>query len=295
MKITLTGAGGFLGGPLIRALQAEGHQLHALGRKPIPGIAFSPWNVTEGEPPREALEGSDAVIHLAGEPVAQRWSPEVKARIRDSRVIGTRHLVHALSTISRRQGVLISASAVGIYGSRGDKVLTEKSKPGSGFLEDITVDWEKEAGLAEALGMRVVQIRIGVVLGKDGGALAKMLPPFRAGVGGPLASGKQWMSWIHVDDVVGLILFALSNAAVRGPVNATAPHPVTNAEFTRELGKALHRPAFFPVPEFALRLLFGEMASVVLASQRVLPQAAESAGYQFRYPELPAALASVVS
>ncbi len=294
MNITLTGASGFLGKPLIRSLQAERHALRVLGRRPIPGLPFSQWDSLSGEPPEESLASTDAIIHLAGEPVAQRWTPEVKQRIRDSRILGTRHLVHALSMQSRRPTVLICASAIGIYGSRGDEMLTENSRPGEGFLAEVTADWEKEADMAEALGIRVVKIRIGVVLGKDGGALAKMLPPFRMGVGGKLASGKQWMSWVHIDDLVGMIQFALANEKVHGAWNGTAPQPVTNAEFTSKLAEVLHRPALLPVPAFALRLLFGEMASVVLASQRVLPEAAKSAGFKFQFPDLASALQDVI-
>ena len=294
MNITLTGASGFLGKRLIEELLAGGHSLHILGRRPVAGLAFSQWDSLGGEPPEASLRSADAVIHLAGEPVAQRWNPEVKRRIQDSRLNGTRRLVHALSTLSKRPGILVSGSATGIYGSRGDEVLTEKSRAGSGFLPDLTVQWEKEADLAEALGMRVVKIRTGIVLGKGGGALGQMLTPFRAGVGGKLGSGEQWMSWIHISDIVGLMLHALQNNQVRGALNGTAPNPVRNSEFTAELGKALHRPAVLPIPAFALKLLFGEMSSVMLESQRVIPEAARIAGYRFRFPDLGPALADVV-
>jgi len=289
MNITFTGASGFLGSRLVPKLNAAGHQLHVLGRKPVQALAFSQWDAA-CEPPAESLADADAILHLAGEPVAQRWTPEVKRRLYTSRVDGTRHLVHALSTLSRRPRVLVSASAMGIYGSRGDEVLTEESSPGDGFLADLTVAWEREAALAESLGIRVVQIRLGVVLGADGGALAKMLPAFRAGMAGRLGSGRQWMSWVHLDDVVALFVFALDNSSARGVLNATAPNPVRNAEFTKALASALHRPALIPVPALALRLLFGEMSDVILASARVLPKATERSGFQFRYPDLPAAL-----
>ena len=299
MNITVTGATGFVGARLARALLDAGHTVQALARTRsanLPEAArFSEWRSTEEEPPPEGLAGADAVIHLAGEPVAQRWTTEVKKRIRNSRVDGTRHLVNALSTQSRRPGVLISASAIGIYGSRGDEILTESSTPGDDFLSRVVVDWEKAAVLAEALGIRVVRLRLGVVLGKDGGALAKMLPPFRFGLGGRLGSGKQWTSWIHMDDVINLILFSLANAGVHGAVNATAPEPVSNAEFTRELAAAVHRPAIFPVPKLALKLLFGEMAGVLLASQRVIPDAASAAGFEFQYPKLGPALRRLLS
>jgi uncharacterized protein len=283
MNITVTGAGGFIGARLVQNLLASGHSVHALGRR------------QSVELPTESLATADAIIHLAGEPVAQRWTPEAKQRIRSSRVDGTRNLVNALAKLSRRPHVLVCASAIGYYGSRGDEVLTETSSPGRDFLAQVVVDWEQSTREAEALGIRVVPLRFGVVLGKDGGALAKMLTPFRFGLGGRLASGQQWMSWIHVDDVIGLIRFALENSTIRGPMNATAPQPVPNVEFTKELAAALHRPAIFPVPRFALKLLFGEMAEVILGSQRVIPQAARSAGFQFEYPELRPALLRLLS
>lgn len=294
MKIAITGATGFIGSHLTRALLNAGHSVRVLGRKrpaDLPAaVEFAEWRSTDAEPSPESLAGLDAVIHLAGEPVAQRWTPEVKQRIRASRVDGTRHLVNALSTQSRRPQVLICASAIGIYGSRGDEILTEKSAPGDDFLAAVTMEWEKSALLAEALGIRVVRLRFGVILGRDGGALVKMLLPFRLGVGGRIGSGQQWMSWIHIDDVIGLILFALTDGRVPGALNATAPEPVTNAEFTRELASVLHRPAIFPVPKVALKVLFGEMAGVILGSQRVLPEAAKSAGFKFEYPQLRPAL-----
>jgi uncharacterized protein (TIGR01777 family) len=288
MKITVTGASGFLGRHLVEELKAAAHEVHVLGR--------NRWNTLSGqEPPPESLEHLDAIVHLAGEPVAQRWTAEVKKRIRTSRVDGTRHLVNALSTLSRRPKVLVSASAIGIYGDRGDEVLSEQSGSGVGFLAQVTEDWESAARLAEALGIRVVMLRFGMVLGQDGGALAKMLPIFRWGLGGKLGTGRQWMSWIHVADVTALMRHALATDALHGPINATAPNPVTNAEFTRTLALALHRPGIFPVPAFALKLAYGEMASVILASQRVLPVAAESADFHFKYPGLAGALAACVS
>jgi uncharacterized protein (TIGR01777 family) len=299
MNITITGATGFIGARLVQNLLQAGHNVHVLGRKRgidlSPSVRFSGWDSTTSEPPPESIATADAVIHLAGEPVAQRWTPETKDRIRSSRVDGTRNLVNGLSKQSRRPQVLLCASAIGYYGSRGDEVLAEASSPGRDFLAQVAIDWEQSAEKAEALGIRVVPLRFGVVLGNGGGALAKMLPPFRLGLGGRLSSGQQWMSWIHVDDVIGLIRFALPNTHVRGPMNATSPQPVTNAEFTRELAAALHRPAIFPVPRFALKLLFGEMAEVILGSQRVIPMAAQSAGFQFQYPELRPALARLLS
>lgn len=294
MNITLTGASGFLGARLTETLRADGDQLHVLGRRPVEGAQFSAWDAMGGEPPREALESADAIIHLAGEPVAQRWTSDVKQRVRNSRIAGTRHLVHALSTLSRRPEVLISASAIGIYGSQGDQRLTESSPAGKGFLAEVCQEWEHEAELAEALGLRVVRVRIGVVLGKGGGALEKMLPPFRMGLGGRLGSGKQWVSWIHLGDAVNLIAFALRHK-VSGPLNATSPNPVSNAELTNQLSAALHRPALFAVPGIALKLAYGEMAEVVLGGQRVIPKAALNAGYHFRFPELGPALADTVT
>jgi uncharacterized protein (TIGR01777 family) len=297
MRIVITGATGFLGTRLTQSLLEGGHSVRALVRRRddrIPNaVEIYEWDSSQGEPPPQSLDGVDAVIHLAGEPVARRWTAEVKRLIHASRVIGTRHLVNALSTQPRRPQVLICASAIGIYGSRGDEVLTEASGPGSDFLANVTVGWEKSAELAEALGIRVVRLRLGVVLGK-GGALAKMLPPFRFGVGGRIGSGQQWMSWIHIDDVIGLIQFALANDAMTGAVNATAPNPVTNAVFTCELASVLHRPAILPVPKFALKMMFGEMAEVIIASQRVVPEAALKAGYRFQFAELKPALNQIL-
>jgi len=285
VKITITGASGLIGRRLMKSLAADGHSLNVLSRHAgtnMPGgVRVSVWDPSRGEPPAEGLRDSDAIVHLAGEPVAQRWSADVKQRIRDSRVAGTRNLVQALSKLSRRPATLISASAVGYYGSRGDETLTESSAPGTGFLAELCTAWEKEAIAAESLGMRVVRLRTGVVLDARGGALQRMLPPFRMGAGGKLAGGKQWMPWIHIQDLVGLIQFALERP-VNGALNGAAPYPVVNADFTKALAAAVKRPAIFPVPGFALRLLFGEMSEVLLASQRAMPKAAEAAGFPFR-------------
>lgn len=298
MKVVLTGGTGFIGRRLVQRFRQDEHQVYLLARhRPhdLPeDVLFSPWDSTRGEPPAESLAGAGAVIHLAGVPLAQRWTRERKRIIRSSRVDGTRFLVQALSTQSPRPSVLVCASGVGYYGSRGDEVLIETSRPGEGFVEDLCVAWEGAADLAESLGMRVVKLRTGLVLGSDGGALARMLPPFRMGVGGRLSSGRQWVSWIHLEDQVELILFALSESKLRGAVNAVSPNPVRNADFTRELAKTLHRPAIFPVPALALKILFGEMSQVVLSGQRTVPRAALDAGFRFRFPELGTALRDVV-
>jgi hypothetical protein len=282
VNIAITGASGLIGTRVRQRLTEAGHTA-----TPIPRDSS---DAALGE----ILASADAVIHLAGEPVAQRWNDAAKKRIHDSRVEGTRHLVKALSTQSMRPRVLVCASAVGYYGSRGDQILTEASSPGTDFLARVVVDWEEAAQSAESLGLRVVRLRLGMVLG-NGGALAKLLPPFRFGVGGRLGSGHQWMAWIHLEDAVNLILFAVNYAAIRGAVNATAPHPVTNEEFTDRLAQALHRPAILPVPGFALKLALGEMSGMVLASQRVLPTVAKSAGFRFQYPELHPALENLLS
>ena len=301
MKITISGASGFIGRRLLKVLSGAGHSLWVLSRHAgtnlPPGVRISVWDPVKGQPPGESLREADAVVHLAGAPVGQRWTAEAKRRIRESRVAGTRNLVEALARLPRRPETLICASAIGYYGSRGDEVLTESSAPGSGYLAEVCVAWEKEAQAAEALGMRVARVRTGIVLDARGGALKRMLPPFRMGVGGRLGDGRQWMSWIHLEDLAALFRFAVENP-VGGALNAVAPHPVTNAEFTRALAQALRRPAMFPVPAFALKALLGEMASVLLASQRVEPRAepraAEAAGFQFRFPQLGPALADLL-
>jgi uncharacterized protein len=272
MKIAVTGASGFLGRRLMEKLGSEARAISVRGNL-------------------DGLRGADAVVHLAGEPVAQRWTKEARGRIRSSRVEGTRRVVDAMRANPPR--VLVSASAVGYYGSRGDDILTESSSPSDDFLGSVCVEWEREARKAEEFGVRVVCLRNGVVLG-NGGALEKMIPPFKLGIGGRIGDGKQWMAWIHIDDAAGLIEFAISSPQLSGPVNATAPNPVTNQEFTRELAAALHRPAMLPVPKFALRAFYGDMAQITYASQRVIPEAALQAGYQFRFPKLDGALLDIV-
>jgi len=253
------------------------------------------WEPESGPPPAEAFRGVEAVFHLAGEPVAAgRWNAARKQRIRDSRVLGTRHLAAAIGALAARPRVLVSASAVGYYGDRGDEVLEEGSSPGTDFLAEICRAWEAESAAAAAHGVRVVNPRIGIVLGRGGGALARMLLPFRLGAGGRLGSGRQWMPWIHIDDLVGLILHAAERDAVSGPMNAVAPAPVTNLEFTKTLGSVLHRPTIAPMPSAVLRILVGEMAEVILSSQRVMPRVAERTGHRFRYPSLAEALRASV-
>jgi uncharacterized protein (TIGR01777 family) len=278
-------------------LSANGHTLHVLSRHSgtdLPAnVRFSVWDALAGPPPEGSLRDAEVVIHLAGEPVAQRWTAAAKRRIRESRVEGTRRLVETLGRLSHGPRALVCSSAIGYYGSRGDEVLTEASSPGSGFLAEVCTAWEGEATAAEKLGTRVVRLRTGVVLSRHGGALARMLLPFRMGAGGRLGNGRQWMSWIHLDDLCEMLRFA-AEQPVRGAMNAVAPHPVTNADFTRALAAALARPAIFPVPPVALRLLFGEMAEMLLSSQRVLPSSAEQAGFRFRYPQLAEALDAVV-
>ncbi len=295
MKVTLTGATGFIGPRLISRLLSDGHHVHVLGRRrPAGAVAFSEWDAEQGTVPEEALQNANAIINLAGEPIAQRWNPEIKSRIRNSRISGTHSLVKAIAQRADRPDVFISASAIGYYGDRGSEPLTETSAPGEGFLAEVCGEWEREASEAFSHGVRTTILRLGIVLGKEGGALKKMLLPFRLGVGGPMASGRQWMSWIHADDLVEAIVYALGNGVISGPVNATAPNPVENSEFAQALGAALHRPAVVRTPAFAIRMMFGEGAESVLGSQRVLPRVLEDSGFRFRYPDIGSALAAEV-
>jgi uncharacterized protein (TIGR01777 family) len=262
----------------------------------LPGIETHHWDPQTGPPPRRALDGIDAVVNLAGEPLdAHRWTDEQKKQIRDSRIVTTRNLVEGLRSADRKPAVFVSGSAVGFYGDRGNKELDETSAAGSGFMSAVCQDWEDEASNAADVGIRVVQVRTGVVFSAEGGALKKMLTPFKLGLGGPLGSGKQWFPWIHIEDIAGIFRHSIVTSSVSGPINAVAPEAITNAEFTRRLASALHRPAFIPVPETALRVLMGEMAEVLFASQRVVPKVAMASGYQFRYPQLAAALAGLLA
>jgi uncharacterized protein len=298
MRALVTGATGFIGRHLLPHLTSP-VVLSRGGPRPGSAAARSdvttyPWVPSAGPPPARALEGVEAVVHLAGESVAGRWTSVKKRRMWESRVTGTRHLVASFAQLSQPPRVLIAASAVGYYGSRGDAVLDETAGPGSGFLAELCRAWEAAASDAAALGVRVVLLRTGIVLGRDGGALVRMLPPFRWGLGGKLGAGTQWMSWIHIDDLVRAILALVENATLRGPINAVSPQPVTNAEFTRSLGRALHRPTWCPVPAPLLRLALGEFAQVLLASQRVMPGALARADFTFQYPQLDQALEDVL-
>ena len=291
MQIALSGSSGFLGRYLERRLEDAGHMVRRLVRTADArdGIV---WNPEAGGLDPAALSGIDAVVHLAGEPIAQRWTRERKRRIRESRVRGTETIARAMVGARDRPRVLLSGSAVGIYGDRGDEVLDERSGRGKDFLAAVATEWERATDPARDVGVRVVQLRTGLVLAEDGGALAKMLPLFRAGVGGPIGTGRQWMSWITREDFVRAVLFLLGAEEAAGPVNVVGPHPARNAEFTRLLGRALHRPALLPVPAVALRLAFGEMAqSTLLASQRALPRRLGELGFQFRFPLLADGLA----
>ncbi len=289
MKILISGASGLVGKHLIPTLKAKNHEIYKLVRKTPKADDEIEWDAEKGfsETEQAKLENFDAVVHLAGDNVAsENWSDEKKRKIKDSRVVGTRVLVDALKKTENPPKIFVSASAVGFYGDRKDEILTEDSKHGEGFLPDVCMAWEDEIERANEFA-RVAFLRIGVVLAKDGGALEKMLTPFKFGVGGTVGSGKQWMSWIAIDDLIKIFDFALENENLRGAVNAVAPNPVTNAEFTETLGKVLHRPTVLPIPEFAIKLLFGEMGeTLLLQGARVLPKKLESAGFEFEFTNL---------
>lgn len=298
MKALISGATGMIG----RGLLARVGPAAVLSRDPArakrSGLAADVYSWgPESEPvPSQAFDGVDTVFHLAGEPVAEgRWTAEKKTRIRESRVLGTRNLVASLRKLSTRPKVLVAASAVGYYGDRGDEAVVETSSAGVGFLAEVCEQWEREALAAQELGIRVVTVRIGIVLAPGEGALAQMVTPFRLGVGGRLGDGGQWMPWIHMSDVTGLFIHAAANESVRGAVNAVSPNPVTNAEFTEALAHVLHRPAVLAVPRLALRVAYGEISDVLLASQRVLPRVAVASGYRFEYEVLATALSDVMS
>jgi uncharacterized protein len=302
MRVAVTGATGTIGGAAIKELLSRGDQVVAMvrdigrARAKLEGTELHSWpDPKQAPPPPAALEGADAILHLLGEPIAQRWTSDAKREIRDSRVLSTKSLTAGLRALApdRRPRILVSQSAVGYYGPHGDEPLDESAPAGSDFLAGVVSDWEHQAAAAGD-GIRVALTRTGVVLSPQGGALAKMLPPFRLGVGGPVAGGKQYVPWIHLDDVVGAILHCIDDDRADGPVNVCAPGPVTNAELSHTLGRVLHRPALLPVPAFSLQALYGEMATIVLTGQRVTPGRLQQLGYGFHYPELEPALRNVL-
>jgi uncharacterized protein (TIGR01777 family) len=306
MNVTLTGATGLIGTQLVHALRERGDTVTVLSRSPEKarqtlgaGVEAVAWDPMAGPAPAEALTGRDAVVHLAGEPVAQRWNAKVKQAILASREVGTRNLVAGLRAAGAGAaggvGVLVSSSAVGFYGKHGDEPVPESTPAGDDFLSGVCVVWEREADAAAELGVRVAKIRTGVVLDANGGALKTMLPPFKLGVGGPVAGGAQYLPWIHVDDLVALYLHALDDASWTGAYNGSAPTPVTNKAFSKALGRALHRPAFAPVPGFALHLLYGDMAEIVTEGQRAVPERVLAGGFSFAHPDLDEALADTLT
>jgi uncharacterized protein (TIGR01777 family) len=301
MRALVTGATGLVGrkllSRLVRPVVLSRNAAEARARLGRDDVTVFAWDPLREPAPAEAFEDIDAVFHLAGESVAQgRWTADKKARIRDSRVVGTQNLVAAIRQLARSPRALVSASAVGYYGDRGDEILDETAVPGGDFLAEVSVAWEREAQAAADAGIRVVNPRIGIVLSRDGGALPMMLTPFRLGLGSPLGSGRQWMPWIHIDDLIGLLLLAAERDDLQGPLNATAPNPATNRDFTRALGRAVHRPTFLPaIPGAVLRLGLGQFAGVLLASTRAVPRRAQAAGYTFEHPHLEEALLSLVT
>ncbi len=296
MKILISGSHGLVGKALVKSLKAKGHEIFRLVRHAPVSDSEIEWSPDRYSIALARLDGFDAVVHLAGESIASgRWDDEQKRKIRESRVKGTKLLSDALANLARPPKTLISASAIGYYGNRGDEMLTETSSPGDDFLAGVCVEWEKATAHAAEKGIRVVNARFGIILDSGGGALAKMLTPFRMGVGGEIGGGKQWMSWIALDDVVGAIEYVLATDTVKGPVNVVAPNPVRNAEFTKTLGNVLSRPTIFPIPAFGVRLVFGEMAdALLLSSQRVESALLKDAAYQFDYPQLEGALRHIL-
>lgn len=296
MKVAISGATGLLGTALRSSLTGDGHEVIALSRRAsLPPLETITWDVVNGRFDASALEGVDAVVHLAGEPVAQRWNEARKKAIRQSRIGSTRLLIEGLRSLKNPPKLLVSASAVGFYGDGGQAEIDESSPAGNGFLPDVCQEWEKTTMEALGLGIRAACVRIGIVLSTKGGALGRMLLPFKLGLGGPLGSGAQWMPWVHIDDIVGAFRFVIENDDLVGAVNGTAPNPVTNANFSKALGQALHRPAVLPVPAFALKMLFGEMSQILLEGQRAQPKKLLTTGYEFKYPHLPEALEDILN
>lgn len=296
MKLVIAGASGFIGSALVQQLWKDFHSLVLLSRtaprqEGNANKVYLLWQPGQSGAWEQSVDGADGVINLAGEPIAaKRWTAKQKQILRSSRIATTQALCAAIAKAKVKPKFLISSSAVGYYGDRGDEMLTEEAPPRDDFLAQLCVDWEAEAKKAEAFGVRVVLLRTGIVLGKGQGALRKMVPPFKLFVGGPLGSGLQWMPWIHIDDEIGLIKFLIAQEAARGPFNLTAPHPVTAAEFSLTLGRVLNRPAWASVPSWALALMLGEMADMLLGGQRAVPKAALALGYRFKYPRIADAL-----
>jgi uncharacterized protein (TIGR01777 family) len=300
MRVLLTGGTGLIGTQLTHALLERGDDVAVLTRnpvsaqRPLPRYEVYDWNPPNEPAPTEALSNADAVIHLAGEKIDQRWTEEAKAKIRESRVVGTRNLVQGIKDSTNPPKTLIVANAVGYYGPHEAEVVDESSDPGGDFLAEICQAWETEALVAQELGLRVVTVRTGIVLERDGGALGKMAPIFRFGIGGPIGRGRHYMSWIHLEDLVRIYLYALDSSTLSGPINATAPNPTTNREFSKTLGRAIHRPAVLPVPPFALKIIYGKMSSIVTTGQRVVPKRLQESGFNFKHTDLLEALESAL-
>ncbi|HEY8810811.1 MAG TPA: TIGR01777 family oxidoreductase [Solirubrobacterales bacterium] len=301
MKVLVTGASGFIGSALCDALLARGDTVVGLSRDPQraratnPSVVWQAWEPTLERPPAAAFENVDGVINLEGEKINQRWTDDAKRRIMESRRTGTRNLIAALAGLERKPRVLVNQSAIGFYGNRGDAMVDESAESGEGYDAEVVREWEAAAGEAESVGVRLVIVRTGHVLDPSGGLLGELLTPFKLGVGGPIAGGRQYMSWIHIDDEVGILLWALDNERVSGTVNSTAPHPVTNREFSHAIGRALGRPASVPLPGFVLDLKFGgEFGRVLRGGQRVMPRRALDLGYKFHYPEIDGALKNLL-